>query len=382
MAHHVLFFDATGSDEENGCNNVTKLYRGCKDIPGQICHFYDGIGNSKEWTSWFNQKLIQITGWGSSRICEQAWQDLVAEYQPGDTVSVVGFSRGSAIARHFINAYLRDPEHCKIFDVPITGAFLFDTVASFGLGVHLRFLNSVGVNLQQMNIGLKMDLPSDVHAVHALAIDEVRGFMEPVHIDTNPNAKEVYFAGDHSDIGGGHKDDADNPISDISLRYMAKQMQDCGVQFSEEFCEQYKMNISGYLPLGQCHMSTGLNLPLTNKTKRSLAVYKEGKIDETATPIVHESVIHRTQEDLCYEPRALQLQEGVMVECHNGETYKMVEGGDHHHWVKELALVPYVPPITPQFENHQDNNDPPGLDEICEAPDASEDISPGWCFII
>src|SRR5690606_419526 len=145
------------------------------------------------------------------------------------TVSIVGFSRGAATARHFINAYLLNPDKTELQDVPIRGAFLFDTVASFGLGLNFQFANCIGINFQQLNFGLKLELPPTVHAVHALSLDEARGFMRPVHINTHEAAKEIYFAGDHSDIGGGHIDSKDNPIGDITLRFMAKEMENCGV---------------------------------------------------------------------------------------------------------------------------------------------------------
>ena len=58
-------------------------------------------------------------------------------------------------------------------------------------------------------------------ARHALSLDEIRKDFKPTIWDPNRNVdlKQVWFAGVHSDIGRGYREDKDNTVlSDIQWR--------------------------------------------------------------------------------------------------------------------------------------------------------------------
>ncbi|NUQ27779.1 MAG: DUF2235 domain-containing protein, partial [Acidobacteriaceae bacterium] len=73
-------------------------------------------------------------------------------------------------------------------------------------------------------------LPPNVsHAYHALALHELRSDFEP-HVWTNKDRDEQvleqrWFAGDHSDIGGGH---VGRQLADISLEWMLRCVEQAG----------------------------------------------------------------------------------------------------------------------------------------------------------
>jgi hypothetical protein len=70
-------------------------------------------------------------------------------------------------------------------------------------------------------------------AYHALAIDEQRGPFEPALWNqqghaTEQTLKQVWFAGVHSDIGGGYPDPA---LAEIPLSWMAERARESGLVF-------------------------------------------------------------------------------------------------------------------------------------------------------
>ncbi len=87
------------------------------------------------------------------------------------------------------------------------------------------------------------------HARHALALNEKRHPFIPTlwhpskrHLDPadkERSSKQVWFAGDHSDIGGGHKEKAirnAGHIANIALFWMLREAIDCGLDADPEFC--------------------------------------------------------------------------------------------------------------------------------------------------
>ena len=172
-------------------------------------------------------------------------------------LSVIGFSRGAALARSFVNDFLKK---CQIFedgriefsDHPVNIRFmgLFDTVASFGLA------------------SINADLPFDeknliVHkavqrCVHFVAAHEVR-FSFPVDLiriqgKYKSNWTERVYPGVHSDVGGGYEPNVQlisNNYARIPMRDMMNEAVASGVRMlgyddianssSVLFAEQYEI---------------------------------------------------------------------------------------------------------------------------------------------
>jgi hypothetical protein len=72
------------------------------------------------------------------------------------------------------------------------------------------------------------------NAIHALSIDEQRVAFKPTlwtqdrEAAATQNLKQVWFAGVHSEVGGGTDD---NSLSDIALLWMAEQARQAGLGF-------------------------------------------------------------------------------------------------------------------------------------------------------
>jgi hypothetical protein len=69
---------------------------------------------------------------------------------------------------------------------------------------------------------------------HAVALDERRALFKMTGWgDGHLDVKEVWFAGDHSDVGGGHED-GNSPLADASLRWMLGEATQNGLRLNPE----------------------------------------------------------------------------------------------------------------------------------------------------
>ena len=204
----------------------------------QIGLYYAGIGNKYDEDP-IHQMLGLAAGLGGDDVMERAYLDLVRVYQEGDRIFITGFSRGAAVARMLAQAvYSRGVPKTvwtiKLFNshwtlwtsrkkqvaaIDVLGCF--DTVGSFGIA------KTIGnVNLQQVNLFKDLSVPENVRqAYHMVALDEQRDSFEPTLMDPDPNRPEriveVWFAGDHANIGGGWATDR---LSDITLDFLLQRL--------------------------------------------------------------------------------------------------------------------------------------------------------------
>jgi RHS repeat-associated protein len=143
-------------------------------------------------------------------------------------LDIVGFSRGAAAAREFMNrindntrtGFYREAAGGACARVFIRFAGLFDTV----LGTNLDFT-------------MRMAIPAAVQQVaHAVAVNEHRGLFPLESIEesySNPgfssNRIERGFIGAHSDVGGGYTVIDGGDLSDVALNWMMRQATGAGL---------------------------------------------------------------------------------------------------------------------------------------------------------
>jgi uncharacterized protein (DUF2235 family) len=237
--------------------NVYKLFRMCKGSASrahynasqfkvygegtgvkQVALYYQGVGNKLD-NSELGQMLGGGFGLGASAIVERAYLDVVKAYRPGDRIFIFGFSRGAAIARLVAGVIGRRGvpmslwtlrlfgQHWllwksrKALDVKIDVLGCWDTVGSFGISK-----NILGIPFQRINLLKDLTVSLSVkRAYHMLALDETRDSFEPTLMDPDPTAPdrivEVWFSGNHSNVGGGY---ATDNLSDVTLDFLLKQI--------------------------------------------------------------------------------------------------------------------------------------------------------------
>jgi len=259
----VICCDGTGNQFGRSNSNVVKLYSVLQRDEAQIAYYHPGVGTmgarsalstvGKFWT-----KLIGLAfGYGISDNVADAYQFLMRNYQPGDSIYIFGFSRGAYTARALCGV-LRGmglltlgnegliPYALRMLksnspDFEVMGRFKFtfsrncivhfvgvwDTVSSVGWvynAVRFPFVNA-GKNPEMRIIR------------HAVSIDERRAFFRqnlfgPPH-DATQDVKEVWFAGVHSDVGGSYAE-AESQLSKVALRWMLCEAEIAGLRIDQQ----------------------------------------------------------------------------------------------------------------------------------------------------
>ena len=185
---------------------------------------------------------------GFSRL-DDMYRRLCDNYVAGHTrINLVGFSRGAALALDFANRIAKrgivDAGGRVVTRQPVIDFIgLFDVVGSFGIPISLG-----PFKFQEWNVGHTLALPENIdvsNCFHALALDERRRTFMVTRIT---GAYEVWFAGVHSDVGGGNGNTARN---DIALRWMALMAQQAGLPgFTNDRILATTRNYNAAAPIG------------------------------------------------------------------------------------------------------------------------------------
>jgi uncharacterized protein (DUF2235 family) len=196
--------------------NVRKFfeaYRSAYAGPSNANFYVDGPG--ARWGA-IGKFFGGIFGAGSKERVQEGLDKLKSNRASDKVIDIVGFSRGAFIALDFANEVYRQ----KLGDIRFLG--LWDTVGSMGIpGDHIDpgFHSSVPPNVAQ--------------CFHARSLDERRVAFEGERLETqvaDVNAKgrlfEVWFAGVHSDVGGGNGKEG---LPRLALYWMFQQALRSGV---------------------------------------------------------------------------------------------------------------------------------------------------------
>jgi uncharacterized protein (DUF2235 family) len=165
---------------------------------------------------------------------------------------------------------------------------VWDTVGALGVPLSvLSFLNKEHM-FHDNKIG-----PNIVTARHALAIDERRDDFRPTVWKQRPevNIEQVWFAGCHSDIGGGCPSDKDGTrLSDYPLKWITDEATGKGLSFSAHLASGMKSK-----PTSRLNESYEGKWLLAGQHKRAVLAYLK----------IHQSVKDRYEADPKYRPDRL-----------------------------------------------------------------------------
>ena len=299
MKRLVVCCDGTWNKPDNeNVTNVEKIARTVQSDPSatgdvyQLVYYISGVGAG----SYEADRLLGgAFGFGLFHNVIACYRFLAQNYEPGDEIFIIGFSRGAYTARSVagmlasvglltkralveerlpeaVHLYqgTRMPEgafgesvdefkhdHCHAAKVTFLG--VFDTVGALGVPGFERDtpkFHSVQLSTQVLC------------ARQALAIDETRlkfaptlweAPEEPADAPTaDPRVKQVWFEGAHSDVGGGY---AQTGLSDTSLLWMAREAHAAGLVFDSDLLGTYVD--SGSDPI--CHNPLSLMYKLDNE---------------------------------------------------------------------------------------------------------------------
>lgn len=274
----AIFCDGTWQDEsKNDATNVRKL----KDAFDQatdkgnddFCYYIKGVGTSGGRFARFFQGA---TGLGLSNDVKEGYKAICKYYKKGDRIFLIGYSRGSYTARSIagligavgiidvrqypedlnlirdlfqydldevvdaVFEYYRDPPARRDvrdlrrirrvdFDPMIQAVGVFDTVGALGIPIYDEDF-AINRRFQFHDVTLGRGIR---HAYHAVAIDEQRFPFRATLWEKQPETddqilEQVWFPGDHGDVGGGKPAKASG-LANIALWWMAEKLSGAGL---------------------------------------------------------------------------------------------------------------------------------------------------------
>jgi uncharacterized protein (DUF2235 family) len=289
----------------------------------QIVYYDQGVGTGNV----LDRVVGGAFGEGLEANIHDAYRFLIANYEPNDKIYIFGFSRGAYTARSLAGMIRRcgilrrdkvreypnaksiyrttrsadDPAAVQFrqraaieSDTPIQCVGVWDTVGA--LGIPLR---AFGRQNKERYEFLDTRLSKAVKfAFHALAIDEHRGTFKPTLWDSTPVAdqvvQQVWFAGAHSDVGGGYPE---HSLSDIALEWMMGAAVTAGLELDPDVILALKPP-NPPDPLQKVHDS--------KKGFYNLQPGLERPVGAFSTEYFHQRLVERWQKDQSYRPKSLE----------------------------------------------------------------------------
>lgn len=250
-----------------GAGQATNVQRLCARVAPrgpdgveQRTRYLAGVGTRRA------ERLVGgITGAGLSRNVRAAYAWLVDEFEPGDEIYAVGFSRGAFTARSLVGlvrkaGVLRREEAGRVdeayrlyrrhdvrpsddeptrfraahaHETRIRCVGVWDTVGALGVPTTVPLLSRLNQRFQFHDTELSSWVDN---AFHAVAIDERRGSFVPTLWSRRDDApagqrvEQVWFSGAHSDVGGGYPD---RDLADLALWWMSSRLASCGLALTD-----------------------------------------------------------------------------------------------------------------------------------------------------
>ena len=312
-------------------------------LPKQIAIYDDGVG-----TETFKplRLLGGAFGWGLSRNVKELYAGLVRSYRPNDKIFLFGFSRGGFTVRAlggFITwcGILREDQFDTDADLvaAVKEAYsVYRTKYMTGARQQLRQLRGEKTSMSRHDVtmarfheryqfydtkeiafigvwdtvdavGLPFDQLADFinyfiypfkfsehtlhpdvqQARHALSIDDERDTFQPLMWTENTQEdhdriKQVWFAGVHSNVGGGYPKQG---MSLVSLRWMMAEAENAGLRFvsaDRDYCRDHE-NVNDKL----YNSRAGLAVYYRYKPRDISRLCREAN----TKAVVHETVIDR-----------------------------------------------------------------------------------------
>ncbi|HEX4502523.1 MAG TPA: DUF2235 domain-containing protein [Scandinavium sp.] len=363
-------------DDDDGLPDFTNVYRLYTDLVGvddptllklgneqektvttasgnvtQIAKYLHGVGDSR---NWYVKIMGGVFGAGIIERIVRGYTFISRNYQKGDRIYLVGFSRGAYTVRALagmigkcglldaskldlqdkVSAYrlgsavwanyrkasgvsdslftdiLLDAPHffgqdidpaSMIYNVPIEAVAVWETVGSLGIPA---YMNDKRVDLYRF---ADTKLGSGVRfGRQAIAIDEQRIDFTPTYWDPRSGIVQVLFSGIHADVGGGYSAAEDgNGLSNISYRWLRDELATLKVN----------LNIRHYDedPLGRIHCEWGDGKPykttpreLNNPTSADMMIHQAAVTrlqSSQLSPVQQSNGLWKNQ---LYRPQALK----------------------------------------------------------------------------
>lgn len=280
-----LFLNLAGDLSPDSLRSADEQERsvvGADGKPTQIAKYLHGVGDSKNF-------LVRMLGGGGgaglvTRIV-RGYTFISRNFEPGDRIFIVGFSRGAYTARALagliaargpldprrndlagdrnqayrlgsaewftyrrevmkehrnllrklaevavdLPGFLQAPAVApRIADVPIEAVMVWDTVGSLGIPAYNLKTDAQLDAFQFADLVLSHKVR---HGLHAVSVDEQRSNFTPTLWDPDDRITQVLFPGAHADVGGGYPE-SESGLSDGGLQWAIGELTKLGVAFA------------------------------------------------------------------------------------------------------------------------------------------------------
>jgi uncharacterized protein (DUF2235 family) len=262
----VLCCDGTNNQFEAYHTNVVRTYKVCTHQPGQLIYYDPGVGTLPEpWSRTKLDKRLDMLrglayGEGFLDNISDAYRFLMLNYEAGDLIYLFGFSRGAFTARavaallHSVGLLPRGPDNLlpyalNYWQLDFPGgdpAVSAEFKATLGRTCPVHFIGvwdtvgSVGYINMFRTFPHTAKNPEVTHVRHAVSIDERRSTFRQNIMEADPigqDIKNVYFAGVHSDVGGGYAP-SESGLAKIAFGWMMREAASCGLEVDEAALER------------------------------------------------------------------------------------------------------------------------------------------------
>ncbi len=269
----VVCCDGTSNQFSRANTNVVKLYqRLVQDGRIQATYYHPGLGTLEAvgaLTS-VGRKLTKLlglaVGYGLEDDVLRAYSFIASSWKPGDHLFLFGFSRGAYTVRAVASLLhvlgILRPGHDDLAKFALRMLSAKDKVRpeDGGAGIDFELLadlgrtfsvercpvhfvgvwdtvSSVGWLSNPLSLPHTADNPSISIGRHAVSIDERRAFFRtnlwfPTPTGGPKDVLQVWFPGDHCDVGGGHSDGR-TTASDVALAWMLREASDAGLLLTD-----------------------------------------------------------------------------------------------------------------------------------------------------
>jgi len=256
----VVCYDGTNAEYRRHNTNVVKTFEAIVRNDKQVAFYDPGVGTF----SFFGRRFGRLVGaglgmgfgYGIRQNIEDGYEYLMDTFEPEDRLFIFGFSRGAYTARalagmiHQFGVLQKGSKNL----IPYVSKMYFkkDKKKDFGIieGFQKTFSNvrkphfigiwdtvgALGPNLSKRFPDLKLN-PDIKYGFQAISIDEKRRPYKIVLWDESSKAakqviEQVWFAGVHSEVGGGCSKD-NCALSDIPFAWMMDKATGSGLMLKE-----------------------------------------------------------------------------------------------------------------------------------------------------
>lgn len=305
-------------------------------VVAQVSKYIHGVGDGK---NPINKLMGGVFGAGIIKRIVRGYTFISREYEPGDHIVLVGFSRGAYTARALAGMIAKQGLLAKslttdkedaykwgtrawyfyhkdsgqghwwtrlvggISDLPsflsqrlikssdfvsvehIKAVAVWDTVGALGIPRYHKDNRADVFEFADTQLSQKVE-----QGIHAVSLDERRGDFTPTLWDQAANVKQMLFAGAHADVGGGYPTtNNESGLSDIALLWMVERLKAMGIEFDAANCPSTSPNPAGcsHKPWQHRPFKHGVKI-VRNFVGKGLSIHDSIAQRILASPVVQE----------------------------------------------------------------------------------------------